>query len=414
MGRSENGWIDSQLFVLWLKKTFLPSLVQRQVRMPVLLLVDGHKTHCSLEAAEVCRENNIILYLILAHASHVLQPLDKGFFAPLKKNYEASKREFQRDNPDQAGVTKRTFSRVLKTAWDKITVSSAVGGFLDTGIFPFNPSKPDMTKLQPSSVYKSDATAVVSTPSPLPAINIHNPNENIPTASVIYPVTESLASDQPSTSGMVGSVPQTNTTPEPQINSPLPPSNVLNHDVMLPSAVIDDQAEVEEILNSLSSGQMILDLSDAMSFEEDGSVVISLPTSPHLVEQSSVTTYPSSSVSSLPVTISSTFPASSCSLASFPGPHPVSSTSLISLPGPSPVSLSVPSTSEGSNPMDSILKLPQVKRKAAVTKKTSSVAFPKAISGEENIKRMKEEKAKKEAQLKDKERRKMDRKRKKF
>ena len=44
MGRSENGWMDSELLVQWLKTVFLPDIVERQVKRPVVLFA-GHKTH---------------------------------------------------------------------------------------------------------------------------------------------------------------------------------------------------------------------------------------------------------------------------------------------------------------------------------------------------------------------------------
>ena len=39
--RSESGWIDSELFLVWLRRIFLKYIVQQR---PVLLLTDGHKS----------------------------------------------------------------------------------------------------------------------------------------------------------------------------------------------------------------------------------------------------------------------------------------------------------------------------------------------------------------------------------
>ena len=46
-GKSETGWIDSELFVAWLRKIFLKYIVPQR---PVILFVDGHKTHMMLDA----------------------------------------------------------------------------------------------------------------------------------------------------------------------------------------------------------------------------------------------------------------------------------------------------------------------------------------------------------------------------
>jgi len=46
---SENGWIDNELFQIWLKDHFLQYAVSSR---PLLLTLDGHKTHYNLEVCE--------------------------------------------------------------------------------------------------------------------------------------------------------------------------------------------------------------------------------------------------------------------------------------------------------------------------------------------------------------------------
>ena len=58
--RSPSGWIDSELFLSWLKKIFLKYVVPDR---PILLLTDGHKSHINLDVIDICRENNIIVLL---------------------------------------------------------------------------------------------------------------------------------------------------------------------------------------------------------------------------------------------------------------------------------------------------------------------------------------------------------------
>jgi len=87
-GRSENGWIDSEVFATWLKDVFVPSINKRQVKKPVLLLLDGHKTHVTMQASDICRSNGIELYCLLEHAYHVIQPLDLRLFGSLKRNWK--------------------------------------------------------------------------------------------------------------------------------------------------------------------------------------------------------------------------------------------------------------------------------------------------------------------------------------
>ena len=54
--RSESGWINTELFLAWLKNIFLKFVV---VECPVILLTDGHKTHINIDVIDVCREKKI-------------------------------------------------------------------------------------------------------------------------------------------------------------------------------------------------------------------------------------------------------------------------------------------------------------------------------------------------------------------
>ena len=59
--KSESGWVDSTLFLSWLKKIFLIFIVPQQ---PVILFVDGHSSHITLDVIDTCRANNIILFCL--------------------------------------------------------------------------------------------------------------------------------------------------------------------------------------------------------------------------------------------------------------------------------------------------------------------------------------------------------------
>ena len=89
--RSPSGWIDSELFLSWLKKIFLKYVV---LDRPVLLLTDGHKSHINLDVIDICSENNIILFCLLPHTTHALQPLDVAVFKSRKDRFAKSVRAF--------------------------------------------------------------------------------------------------------------------------------------------------------------------------------------------------------------------------------------------------------------------------------------------------------------------------------
>jgi hypothetical protein len=52
-----------------------------------MLVLDGHRSHLTTEFDHTCTKNNIIPICMPPHSSHLLQPLDIGCFAVLKRRY---------------------------------------------------------------------------------------------------------------------------------------------------------------------------------------------------------------------------------------------------------------------------------------------------------------------------------------
>jgi hypothetical protein len=154
LGRSDNGWMDSTLFCSWLETAFIPAINERKVKKPVLLLIDGHKTHVTMEASDICLSNGIELYCLLEHASHIMQPLDLRFFAALKRNWKQAVRDWQLENIGSY-VTKATFAGVFKHAWTASTsIDAAVKGFKEAGLFPLDENiVTSSVKIDPSKTF---------------------------------------------------------------------------------------------------------------------------------------------------------------------------------------------------------------------------------------------------------------------
>ena len=82
--KSESGWVDTELFICWMKKIFLKYVVPQR---PVVLFIDGHKSHMTLDVVDLARSNDVILFCLPPHTSHALQPLDVAVFKSLKNNF---------------------------------------------------------------------------------------------------------------------------------------------------------------------------------------------------------------------------------------------------------------------------------------------------------------------------------------
>ena len=71
-GLSDNGWMDMKLFKGWFIKHFLNLVGSAR---PVLLLMDGHSSHYNLEAVNLAKESDVILFTLVPHTTHEMQPL---------------------------------------------------------------------------------------------------------------------------------------------------------------------------------------------------------------------------------------------------------------------------------------------------------------------------------------------------
>jgi len=81
---SAKGWTNNDRGFEWLTKVFDPHTQEKAQSRTRLLICDGHDSHISAKFVAHCIENNICLFLLLPHSSHLLQPLDVGVFSPLK------------------------------------------------------------------------------------------------------------------------------------------------------------------------------------------------------------------------------------------------------------------------------------------------------------------------------------------
>lgn len=132
----KSAYITSDIFLEWMKSHFLP----RKPDGKVLLLLDGHSTHCnSVKMLEFANDNDIILLSMPSHTSHYLQPLDVAVFKSLKTFFYESCRLWMKQHPGRR-LTRQQFGFLLNQAWGKSATSgNAISGFRATGVFPLNP-----------------------------------------------------------------------------------------------------------------------------------------------------------------------------------------------------------------------------------------------------------------------------------
>ncbi|XP_065363191.1 uncharacterized protein LOC135956584 [Calliphora vicina] len=146
LGKSESGWMVSE--VEYIANGVHNWLNDHNVQRPILLFVDGHKSHMTLELSQFCEDNNIILYALPPNTTHMLQPADVSVFKPLKQEWKNTIREWQL-NPENICkvINKSTFCPLLHAVLSKINMEDTIkNGFRKCGLYPFNPDNVDYTK----------------------------------------------------------------------------------------------------------------------------------------------------------------------------------------------------------------------------------------------------------------------------
>ncbi|KAF1930183.1 DDE-domain-containing protein, partial [Didymella exigua CBS 183.55] len=103
-----------------------------------LLILDGHESHKSLAFQDLCEENNIITLCMPPHTSHILQPLDVGCFAPLKRAYKEEIRVLA--NCYINYIDKKAFLAALTLVFDQaFSKDNILSSFRATSLVPDNP-----------------------------------------------------------------------------------------------------------------------------------------------------------------------------------------------------------------------------------------------------------------------------------
>ena len=94
---SGSGWMQEKDFLVFLKHFVHNTRATRETK--VLLLLDNHVSHLSLEGIDYCRENGVVLLSFPPHCSHKLQPLDRSVYGPLKRYINSAMDRWMMENP---------------------------------------------------------------------------------------------------------------------------------------------------------------------------------------------------------------------------------------------------------------------------------------------------------------------------
>lgn len=96
---NDSGWMTQPEFFRFMKH-FIKN-VHSTVDRPVLLLMDNHTSHLSVDALDLAAANGVHILSFPPHCSHKLQPLDVSVFGPVKAYYKSACSTWQKNNANK-------------------------------------------------------------------------------------------------------------------------------------------------------------------------------------------------------------------------------------------------------------------------------------------------------------------------
>ena len=145
IGLSEKGWMNAHLFLEYIKTILHPHLKLQNIQFPVILFVDGHKSHLTYQVSQRCTELSIILICLYPNSTRILQPADVSCFRPLKLYWQKAVVQWRKKNP-YGKLGKEHFASILKEAILQLKSQTIVNGFQACGLYPWNCNAIDFSK----------------------------------------------------------------------------------------------------------------------------------------------------------------------------------------------------------------------------------------------------------------------------
>lgn len=138
-----SGWFDMPTFERWFINVFIPHA--KMIEGPKAVICDNLSSHLSPLVLKESKKNNIAFICLPPNSTHLSQPLDVAFFAPLKRAWSLILESFKKSNPNKSIVDKTLFPTLLKQLLSHWSFMSKIpfnirSGFRATGLCPLNKS----------------------------------------------------------------------------------------------------------------------------------------------------------------------------------------------------------------------------------------------------------------------------------
>ena len=131
-----SGWMSAACFKEFIKHFIKHTKCSKD--RPVILILDNHDSHISIETIDLSKENGVTLLMLPPHCSYKLQPLDRSVYGPFKTFYNQAENAFMVSHPGKIITIYDVAELVGKADEQTLTPRTIRSGFAASGIWPFN------------------------------------------------------------------------------------------------------------------------------------------------------------------------------------------------------------------------------------------------------------------------------------
>lgn len=132
-----SGYADAAVFLEWIKHFDKCTRNGTEPQSRILLL-DGFRTHFSESIRNYAQENKITLVAFPPNLTHLMQPLDVGYFGPLKSLLRRLITDFMRETGLRMNLILE-WQDLLRKSHAQLGGQIGVRAFEKCGLFPYNP-----------------------------------------------------------------------------------------------------------------------------------------------------------------------------------------------------------------------------------------------------------------------------------